>query len=331
LGQDEVWIIDNLLTGSPPAQWLPSGFELERREGALEVYTNRSQTIVFIREDVIDVLAKWLGEGEGADNFPRFGDVFHLASIVGGRQLIDGDPLLVAVDLAIDAFFFRWVSRPPARAERILYASSSAAYPIDLQSEGRAVALKEEYIRFDSRLALPDMTYGWSKLSGEYLARLAHERYGLQVACVRPFSGYGEDQDLSYPIPAIARRAALRQNPLEVWGTGEQGRDFVHIDDCIEAMLLALDKIKDGKGINIGSGTLTSFLQIAELCAEIVGYKPRIKPMLHMPQGVESRFADVSTMKTLLNWEPRISLRQGLARVLQYVEERLSSTISSRS
>ena len=102
------------------------------------------------------------------------------------------------------------------------------------------MALAESDIDFSGgKLGQPDMTYGWSKLTGEYLARIAAEYYDLSVACVRPFSGYGEDQDLSYPIPAIAARAAGQETPFEVWGTGKQGRDFVHIEDCIEAMIIS--------------------------------------------------------------------------------------------
>ena len=122
------------------------------------------------------------------------------------------------------------------KPDRLLYASSSAAYPVDLQGKDGAVALKESDIQFGGRLGQPDMTYGWSKLTGEYLARIAHQHYGLHTACVRPFSGYGEEQDLSYPVPSIALRAAKREAPLTVWGSGLQGRDFVHIDDCIEAI-----------------------------------------------------------------------------------------------
>ena len=160
------------------------------------------------------------------------------------------------------------------------------------------------------------MPYGWSKLTGEYLAQVAAKYYGMHVACVRPFSGYGGDQDTSYPIPAIARRVTLREDLLVVWGTGEQGRDFVHIDDCIEAMLLALEHIGDGSGINIGSGQLTTFRQVAEMLADLAGYSPQIKPLADKPMGVHSRYADTSEMQAKLRWRPRISLRDGLKRVL---------------
>ena len=139
---------------------------------------------------------------------PVFGDVYHFAAIVGGRMVIDGNPLAVALDLALDAAVQLGGA---GKARPVAVRVSSAAYPVDLQGKDGAVALKESDIQFGGRLGQPDMTYGWSKLTGEYLARIAHQHYGLHTACVRPFSGYGEEQDLTYPVPSIALRAAKRE------------------------------------------------------------------------------------------------------------------------
>ena len=172
--------------------------------------------------------------------------MFHFAAIVGGRATIDGDPMKVALDLAIDALFFRWICLH--KPSRVLYPSSSAAYPVDLQTESDAIALSESDIDF-KKMGQPDMTYGWTKLTGEYLASIAASHYGVSVTCIRPFSGYGEDQDLSYPVPAIARRAALLENPFEVWGSGKQGRDFVHIEDVgVHSRYANMDYVHESLG-----------------------------------------------------------------------------------
>ena len=68
--------------------------------------------------------------------------------------------------------------------------------------------LTEDMISFDLELGMPDMSYGWAKLTCEYLARLAYEKHGLKSVCYRPFSGYGEDQDDTYPFPSICKRAS---------------------------------------------------------------------------------------------------------------------------
>jgi nucleoside-diphosphate-sugar epimerase len=318
----EIWIVDNLFTGRHPDEWLlPQGFK--RLEIGSSVEYRRDQFIVFfLRMDVRDFFRRAL-EFPFSRTLPRFGDVIHLASIVGGRALIEGDPLLVALDLSIDAEMFMWAR--VARPDRILYVSSSAAYPIQLQDKNISIPLKEEFIDFQNNLGMPDLTYGWSKLTGEYLARIAAQHYNLHVTCVRPFSGYGEDQELTYPIPAIASRVAKREDPLIIWGTGEQGRDFVHIDDCVELMFLAMEHISDGSAINIGSGVLTTFRQIAEMLARIAGYCPTIKPLIEKPSGVHSRYADMTLVQRKFGWRPKISLEEGLTRVYQSMLEKLNS------
>ena len=321
-----VWIIDDLSIGIHPDSWLSKGFTktISSNHKHLITYHYPKYTINFCYQDVIPFFYDQIHSITNEKlELPYFDEIYHLASIVGGRALIDGDPNKVATDLAIDAIFFLWVTRNPSKVGRLLYASSSAAYPIHLQTKEKHVALKEEYIQFNEKLGMPDMTYGWSKLTGEFLSQLTAKKYHIPVACVRPFSGYGEDQDLSYPTPAIADRIAKRENPVEVWGTGEQGRDFIQIDDAVEAMHLILQKVSDGTGINIGTGKVYSFNEIIRLYAEIAGYSPTIKPLLEKPVGVQSRYADITEMKKILAWEPKISLKEGLTRVLRYREQQL--------
>ena len=233
---DTIFMVDDLSIGIHPSKWLDDS-QSERNKD-LEIF-GKDKRLVFWRGDIRKFLRNLEENPEHlSDEYglpvTRFSDVYHFAAIVGGRAKIDGDPMAVALDLSIDAEFFYWACRH--KPDRILYPSSSAAYPIDLQAESHSVALKESDIDFKSNLGKPDMTYGWSKLTGEYLAQIAAKYYGISVACVRPFSGYGEDQDLSYPIPAIADRAARKEDPFVVWGSGKQGRDFVQIDDCIDCI-----------------------------------------------------------------------------------------------
>ena len=298
---DMIVIVDDLSTGRVPKAWLNID-----EKGLIE-----KGRVVFFDQDIRAFL-KDIAEPEHEFYGVQFSDVFQLAAIVGGRSMIDGDPLKIALNLAIDAEFFHWASSH--KPERILYPSSSAAYPVAIQTKENNKPLIESDISLET-IGLPDMTYGWSKVTGELLAKFAHSHYGLSVACIRPFSGYGEDQEVDYPIPAIGARLARREDPVEVWGTGEQGRDFVHIDDVIDVMLLGLDKIQDGTAINIGSGKLTSFKEIIKTYAEIAGYDPAIKQLLDNPVGTFSRYCDMSFVKDALGWSPKISLKEGLERV----------------
>ncbi|MEZ4685940.1 MAG: NAD-dependent epimerase/dehydratase family protein [Bacteroidia bacterium] len=338
---DTVIIVDDLSVGVSPANWIAvedtfgtnepnsSTSMLELWEGkgharpdyldgdAHMEFWGDDDRIVFWQGDFRRFLRymlsdkAWINKLFGAE---RFNDVFHFAAIVGGRAKIDGDPMMVALDLAIDAEFFYWAVRH--QPDRVLYPSSSAAYPVNLQGETDHTPLAEKDIDWaGGNLGQPDMTYGWSKLTGEYLAQTAAEHYGLSVTCIRPVSGYGEDQDLSYPVPAIAARAAGKEDPFEVWGTGKQGRDFVHIDDVIDCMLFAMDHVKDGSGINIGSGKITSFLEIIDVFTGFAGYKPTVKQLLDKPVGVHARYAQMDYVFNELGWRPKISLEEGMRRV----------------
>lgn len=327
LGHD-IWVVDDLSTGLHPDQWLGSSASQTTDENGTKNYFVGGHTVTFLQEDLSVTMLKQLGmfKHGAAMELPNFDYVFALASVVGGRLKIDYDPIGVAVDLAIDSLFFLWLARNKEKVGRVLYASSSAAYPINRQTAEGHLALRERMIDFSSgELGQPDMTYGWSKLTGEYLSRLAAARYGLKIACVRPFSGYGEDQDLTYPTPAIAFRVARGDDPVVVWGTGEQGRDFVHIEDCVTAIWLAVNKIEDGSAVNIGTGILTTFIEATQLFLKLDGRSGVIQPMIDKPVGVQSRYCDPAEMKAVLQWEPEISREEGFRRVLRTAYERVAA------
>jgi nucleoside-diphosphate-sugar epimerase len=235
--------------------------------------------------------------------------VIHLAAIVGGRATIEGAPLSVAVDLAIDAEMFQWALR--TRPARIVYYSSSAAYPIELQGHGSTHKLKESDIDLDD-IQSPDLTYGWAKLTGEMLAKYA-ENEGLRVHVFRPFSGYGEDQALDYPFPSFIARGGRRENPFKIWGTGNQTRDFIHISDVVEATLSAVKNDIQGP-VNLGTGIASSFNELAELVSKISGYNPEFERIIGAPEGVQYRVCDPSKM--LEFYAPKVSLEEGIKRAL---------------
>jgi nucleoside-diphosphate-sugar epimerase len=245
--------------------------------------------------------------------------VIHLAAIVGGRQTIEGDPIAVATDLSIDAEMFNWVVRKKPR--KVIYFSSSAAYPVSLQTKkNNGRKLQESDIDF-TQLQKPDFTYGWAKLTGEFLADYAVKNYGANVTVLRPFSGYGEDQDLSYPFPSFIRRAKEKQNPFYIWGDGTQVRDFIHIQDIVEATMEIVKQEVSGT-INLGNGRPTSFNELAQLVANQVGYDPQFEHDQSKPVGVHYRVADTSQMLRL--YQPKISLEEGITRALAF------STITKR-
>ena len=235
-----------------------------------------------------------------------FDRVIHLAAVVGGRKMIEGSPLSLAVDLAIDAEMFQWAMR--TKPSCITYFSSSAAYPIGLQNDGVQLDLHEDDINLDS-IRNPDLSYGWAKLTGEMLAQHARA-VGLEVHVFRPFSGYGSDQALDYPFPSFIDRAKRKADPFEIWGNGEQTRDFIHIDDVVAGALAGCEA-----GIetaNLCTGRATSFNDLAELVTRIGGYEPALKRLSDAPVGVQYRVGDPTYMETF--FKPSISLEEGIVR-----------------
>ena len=235
-----------------------------------------------------------------------FDRVIHLAAVVGGRKLIEGSPLSLAVDLAIDAEMFGWALR--TRPGCITYFSSSAAYPIKWQSIEHCYTLREDDINLN-QIMTPDLSYGWAKLTGEMLAGHARMK-GIKVHIFRPFSGYGSDQALDYPFPSFIKRGVDRADPFQIWGDGEQVRDFIHIDDIIEASIAGCES--DVDVANLCTGIPTSFNDLQRIVAEVAGYEPQVEHLPKEPTGVHYRVGNPKLMLTF--YTPKISLREGIER-----------------
>ena len=267
--------------------------------------------------DAVDVF-------RGDAPLPAYDLVVHCAALVGGRKVIEGQQAtLAARDLALDAAMFEWAMR--ARPGRICYFSSSAAYPMHLQTRDRIEALAgmpdgpEAYARLAERditrhaAAEPDSSYGWVKLTGERLARWATNEADLNVHVFRPFSGYGHDQDPAYPFPAYIARAARREAPFDVWGDGDQCRDFIHVDDIVGAVLAAVEHDVRGP-VNLGTGRATSFNELAALAMEAAGYTTAIRHLPAEPVGAFYRVADPGRL--LEFYVPKVTLEEGIERAL---------------
>lgn len=244
----------------------------------------------------------------------QFDQVYHFAAIVGGRAVIEGNPLSVATDLAIDADLFQWALRTQ-QPELILF-SSSAAYPIDLQTVNFAMfapnkRLKESDIDLNNYRSA-DLTYGFSKLALEYQAQFAQQA-GVKCHIFRPFSGYGETQSVDYPFPSIIDRVLRKENPLTVWS--DTIRDFIHIDDIVDGVLAAVAADVEGP-LNLGTGVSTSFSMLATLTAQLAGHEAQLEVLDDKPMGVYKRVCDPEKFFSV--YKPKISLEEGIERALRY-------------
>ncbi|MBB4569135.1 NAD-dependent epimerase/dehydratase family protein [Rhizobium leucaenae] len=248
----------------------------------------------------------------------HFDYVFHLAALVGGRVTLEARTLDVAEDLAVDTELWKWAAR--AKPACVVFFSSSAAYPVSLQTVANHRLLSEDMISFEAAIGVPDLSYGWAKLTGEYLMKLYVERYGNRAVAYRPFSGYGEDQDLAYPFPAICRRLLDERGAAEVfvWGSGRQCRDFIHIDDCIDFIWQTKELLPDGASLNLSTGRATSFMELAETISRQIGWNPVVKGRCDRPEGVFYRCGDTALQRSY-GLAPRISLEEGIARMLNHL------------
>lgn len=245
--------------------------------------------------------------------------VFHLAALHGGRGYIQTHPAECCTNMVLDQLVFEEAQR--AGVERICFASSACVYPSYLQEEtGSSYLLKEEDANpFVRDKAFADLEYGWAKLMGEMALRAYHRQYGMKTSSVRIFTAYGSKENETHAIIALIAKAFVRMDPYVIWGTGGQDRNFTYVQDIVDAMILAAEKIEDGSPVNAGRSDRITVDEATELVFDIVGWRPkRIEHDLSKPQGVGSRAADLTRAKRVLGWKPKISYKEGFKRTIEW-------------
>ena len=249
-----------------------------------------------------------------------FDYVLHLAAMVGGRMMIEKNPIAVSDDLSIDSHFWQWAVK--SKPKKVLTFSSSACYPIIYQKKESYKLLSEDLVNFDQSIGVPDLTYGWAKLTSEYLGKIAYKNYGIKSVVYRPFSGYGKDQDMSYPFPSICKRILnnLSSKIIQVWGTGDQMRDFIHIEDCVKGVISTMDKIDDGSPINLSTGKFTSFKEFVNLGCSILGFEKEVVGTSDKPEGVFARGGDTK-LQNDLGFFAKIEFKSGIEEALKFFDK----------
>jgi UDP-glucose 4-epimerase len=195
-------------------------------------------------------------------------------------------------------------------AERFIFVSSCAVYG------------EPEYLPVDEgHPTRPVSPYAESKLEAENLCREFQERYGLRTTVIRPFNVYGPGMRNDQYGGVIARfieRLRLGKPPV-IYGDGEQTRDFVHVEDAVRAMVLALESRKAvGRTFNVATGAPTSINRLAQLLIELLGADGIEAEHRKARAGdVRYSYADIQEARDVLGFEPRISLKEGLSALLR--------------
>jgi len=246
--------------------------------------------------------------------------VFHLAATVGGIPFIKKKKVSCLVpDILMHTNIFE-ASRIND-VERVLFTSSACVYRE--KSSGLNV-FKEE----DAYPANPSTTYGWAKIFGEILCRSFYLDYGIKCSVVRIFNAYGENENLdprwSHVIPSLIRKAILYpKERFIILGDGKQERAFLYVKDCVEGLMLALQKIDNADPINLGSEEVVSINTLAEKIITISGKNIKIEYDPSGPKGTYKYCADTTKMKAILNWKPRTSLDEGLKKTYRWAAKKL--------
>ncbi len=253
--------------------------------------------------------------------------VFHLAADHGGRGYVDLHQAACASNLALDGMLF--LACKNARVEKVVYASSGCVYPSFKQQDPNEILyLTEDMVGppYDA-----DNMYGWAKLMAELTLQAYVREWGMKAASCRYFTVYGERGKEDHAVIAMIARAFVKQDPFEVWGSGEQIRNWTYVDDIVEGTILAGERIDDGTAVNLGTMERTRVIDAAREVLRYTGHQAEIKLRRDMPTGPMNRVADNSLARRLLGWEPKVKFMDGLHRTIDwYVAARRHEDVAER-
>ena len=300
------------------------------------LWRGRKSNLVVHGESVIDLDTRFfevdLVDYENCVTVARDQDVVvHLADIVAGINYVFGNQFsLFHRNVVMNSNMIS--AAIECGVPRYLYVGTACSYPAHMQQTLNPPPLRED----DAYPANPESSYGWSKLMGEYECELCVAEGLIEVGILRLHNVYGPHCELSpersQVIPSLIRKA-LRypEEEFVVWGSGNQRRAFVFVDDVVDA-LMSVPGRGMGKGvIQIGPDYSISIRQIAESIVEISGRSIPIRFDTSMPEGDVDRVADWTKAREMLGWAPSTDIATGLAKTMAWCEEFLREDTRSPS
>lgn len=241
--------------------------------------------------------------------------VFHLAAQHGGRGYVATHDVELYNNLELDTAIFRACA--DVGVEKVIFSSSACAYPISYQQDPNVTAYLHEDLIYYKNLLPADGAYGTEKLVGEAMLDAYIEKGYFKGCSTRSFTVYGPLMNESHAIAALIAKTMIRQEPFEIWGTGNQYRNWTYVEDNVQGALLAAEKLDRG-AVNIGVEDRLTPNIACELIWDIMGWRPdEITYKKDAPVGPVNRIADASKIKSL-GWEPKYSFRQGLEKTIEW-------------
>ena len=242
----------------------------------------------------------------------RFDAIFHIAGQSSGEISFD-DP---SYDLRTNAESTLHILHYALKSgcKRIVYASTMSIYGTRPDSP---VAESEE--------TFPESFYGVGKLASENYLRI-YERYGINATSLRLFNVYGKGQNMSnmrQGMVSIYMEQMLDSGHIIVKGENNRFRDFVYIDDVVDAFLACLENpLSGGKSINIGTGVRTEVIELLNKMIALYGKKVTVSYEASTPGDIHGIYADITAARNILNYFPKYDLNSGLKKMLAWAMER---------
>ena len=231
--------------------------------------------------------------------------VVHLAAKADTRKAVDTPRLYTSVNIDGTLNILELCREHPVL--NLVIASSSSVY-----GNSSHVPFTE-----DQPADRPISPYGATKRAAELLAHTCHHNFGVNITCLRYFNAVGENNRPGM-VPYIWAEKILNEEEIEISGDGSRKRDYTYIGDIVRGTILAMEKPLGFEVINLGNNTPASLNELLAIFEKVIGTKVKVKNRPSHGASVEITYADVSKAKKLLDWEPEVSLEEGITRLVAW-------------
>ena len=235
------------------------------------------------------------------------------AAVIERTPLVHLTPNLIMNARLLEAAYSQGI-------KKTLFFSSNTVYPLTDFAVKESDANFEYYSKYH--------VVGWMKRFSEIMCDMYsnHIRNPMKTIVVRPGNAFGPydkfNPEKSKVIPALIRRAVERENPLKVWGDGNDLKDFIYIDDLVQGSLLALEKLDSPDPINIASGQPVTIREVLGHILKASCYEcAEVQYDESMPSMIPKRMIDIQKANELLGFTPRVRIEEGIERTVQWYSE----------
>ena len=300
--KNDIFIVDNLWRGN-----------IENIKETINIDTNFFNIDLSKNNQINDIIIK-----------NNIDTVIHLADIVAGIGFVTTNEWFVFnQNLLINSNTFNSIYHCKDYVKSFIYVSTACCFPKSLQ-----ISLESKLNENQLYPAEPETSYGWSKLMGIYETELLQKNTNILCCTLIFHNVYGIPCDIgerSQVIPSLIKKVInnFDDNTLHVWGSGNQGRAFLHVSDAVNSIILAMKKGYNVGCIQIGPDKCNTIKEIAEIIIKKSGKKIKIKFDSSKPEGDFGRCADFSKANKIIGWKPIIEIENGISEIYDYVDKEL--------